>query len=387
MPELTKQQIRDLADKLLKGIISEKERALFEEWYNQQAPDSIDWIKDTDATSLKERLFQSIQQEIYSDQSAIFIRKTNHIGWRRTAAAIVILAFGIGGYFVFFNKPRKEIVQSPIKQQFKKDIAPGSNKAMLTLSNGSTIILDSAHNGMLAKQGNSKILKLNSGQLAYNTLNEKPTEVLYNILKTPRGGQYQLQLPDGTHVWLNASSSIKYPTAFTGKKREVEITGEAYFQIAKNPRQPFIVTVNGMEVQALGTEFNINSYNDEASVNTTLIEGSVKVTSDNVGVILGLDQQSQLKNGRLRLIKKVNTEEITSWKEGLFHFESADLKAILRQFSRWYDVDVVYEGEIKNRKFFGIVSRSSTLLNVLEMLKDNDIVFRIEDKKLIVKAG
>src|SRR5580700_5068155 len=124
MPELTKQQIRDLADKLLKGIISEKERALLEDWYNQQPPDSIDWIKDTDATSLKERLFQSIQQEIYSDQSAIFIRKTNRIGWRRTAAAIVILAFGIGGYFVFFNKPRIEIAQSPIKQEFKKDIAP-----------------------------------------------------------------------------------------------------------------------------------------------------------------------------------------------------------------------------------------------------------------------
>jgi transmembrane sensor len=387
MPELTNQQIRDLADKLLKGIISEKERALFEDWYNQQAPDSIDWIKDINATSLKERLFQSIQQEIYSDQSDVFIRKTNRIGWRRTAAAIVILAFGIGGYFVFFNKPRREIAQSPIKQELKNDIAPGSNKAMLTLSNGSTIILDSAHNGMLAKQGNAKILKLNSGQLAYNTLNEKPAEVLYNILTTPRGGQYQLQLPDGTNVWVNASSSIKYPTAFTGKKREVEITGEAYFQIAKYPGQPFIVRVNGMEVQALGTQFNINSYSDEASVSTTLIEGSVKVTSDNAGVILGPGQQSQLKNGRLRLIKNVNTEEITSWKEGLFHFESADLKTILRQFSRWYDVDVVYEGEIKNRKFFGIVNRSSTLLNVLEMLKDNDIVFRIEGKKLIVKAA
>jgi transmembrane sensor len=387
MPELTKQQIRDLADKLLKGIISEKERALFEDWYNQQAPDSIDWIKDINATSLKERLFQSIQQEIYSDQSAIFIRKNNRIGWRHIAAAIVIFAFGIGGYFVFFNKPRREITQSRIQQQVKKDIAPGTNKAMLTLSNGSTILLDSAHTGMLAKQGNAKILKLNSGQLAYNTLNEKPAEALYNILTTPRGGQYQLQLPDGTHVWLNASSSIKYPTAFTGKKRDVEISGEAYFKIAKNPGQPFIVTVNGMEVQALGTQFNINSYNDEASVSTTLVEGSVKVTSDNVGVILEPGQQSQLKNGRLRLIKNANTEEITSWKEGWFHFESVDLKTILRQFSRWYDVDVVYEGEIKNRKFFGVVNRSSTLLNVLEMLKDNNIVFKIEGKKLIVKAG
>jgi transmembrane sensor len=387
MPELTKQQIRDLADKLLKGIISEKERALFEDWYNQQAPDSIDWIKDINATSLKERLFQSIQQEIYSDQSAVFIRKNNRIGWRHIAAAIVIFAFGIGGYFVFFNKPRREITQSRIQQQVKKDIAPGTNKAMLTLSNGSTILLDSAHTGMLAKQGNAKILKLNSGQLAYNTLNEKPAEALYNILTTPRGGQYQLQLPDGTHVWLNASSSIKYPTAFTGKKRDVEISGEAYFKIAKNPGQPFIVTVNGMEVQALGTQFNINSYNDEASVSTTLVEGSVKVTSDNVGVILEPGQQSQLKNGRLRLIKNANTEEITSWKEGWFHFESVDLKTILRQFSRWYDVDVVYEGEIKNRKFFGVVNRSSTLLNVLEMLKDNNIVFKIEGKKLIVKAG
>jgi transmembrane sensor len=387
MPELTKQQIRDLADKLLKGIISEKERALLEDWYNQQAPDSIDWIKDSNATALKERLFQSIQQEIYSDQSAVSIRKTNRIGWRYTAAAMIILAFGIGGYFAIFNKPRKEITQSGIQRQVKKDIAPGRNKAMLTLSNGSTIILDSAHNGMLAKQGNAKILKLNSGQLAYNTLNEKPAEVLYNVLTTPRGGQYQLQLPDGTHVWLNASSSSKYPTAFTEKKRDVEITGEAYFQIAKDPGQPFIVRVNGMEVQALGTQFNINSYNDEASVSTTLIEGSVRVTSDNGGVVLGPGQQSQLKNGRLRLIKNANTEEITSWKEGWFHFESADLKTILRQFSRWYDVDVVYEGEIKNRKFFGVVSRSSTLLNVLEMLKDNNIVFKIEGKILIVKAG
>lgn len=324
--------------------------------------------------------------------------------WPRwAAAASVLILISAATYFILIpNSSKKEIVKvTPANTHITSDVAPGSNKAVLTLADGSTIILDNAANGTLTQQGSTKVLKLDNGQLAYNSLNEKPAGVFYNTITTPRGGQYQLVLSDGSKVWLNSASSLRFPANFGGKERKVELTGEGYFEVAAlshkgGQKIPFIVNVSGKgEVEVLGTQFNINSYADEATINTTLIEGMVKVrniqlisANQNQTVTLIPGQQTKLYgNGTLTEAKNVNTDEIIAWKGGMFHFESADLKTILRQFARWYDVEVVYEGPVKNRKFFGIVKRSSTLKTVLEMLQDNDIVFHIEGKKLTVKSG
>ena len=304
--------------------------------------------------------------------------------WWRIAAAAAILVFLVGGYLLVTNKRNAEPV---IVNNLQNDVNPGSYKAKLTLADGSAIVLDSAGLGELAKQGNTSIVNKDA-QLVYNP-SGITKDVLYNTLSTAKGETYSMTLSDGSKVWLNSASSIRFPVAFYGNERLVETTGEVYIKVAKNTAQPFIASTNGMQVLALGTEFNINSYSDEEKISTTLIEGSVKVTNGGASAItLEPGQQTVLKNnGHLSAATTVNINEIIAWKDGWFHFESADLKTILRQFERWYDVEVIYEGAVKNRKFFTVIKRSSTLKNVLELLQDNDISYRIEGKKLFVKAG
>lgn len=318
------------------------------------------------------------------------MNKLKKFRWWRIAAAAILL-FLAGGYWLMVNndKPSHQptIVKVPVN-----DVNPGSYKARLTLADGRSITLDSAAPGQLAQQGNTAVVN-KDGQLVYeskvNSLTGSGQEsIVYNTVVTSKGETYSLTLSDGSIVWLNSASSIRFPVAFPGKERRIEVTGEVYVKVAKNPAQPFIASTNGMEVLALGTEFNINAYSDEDVISTTLVEGSVKIRKGNVNAILQPGQQTQLNNnGQITVAKAVNMDEITGWKDGNFHFESADLKTILRQFARWYDVEVIYEGTVKNRKFFAVLKRSSTLKSVLEMLQDNDIVYRIEGKKLYVTSG
>jgi ferric-dicitrate binding protein FerR (iron transport regulator) len=317
--------------------------------------------------------------------------KTLKIGvfTRWAAAAAVLLVLFSGTYFLLNRKSGAE--QTPIVQTKKPtDIAPGGNRAVLTLSNGSKIILDSARNGLLAKQSGSSVIKTNIGRIAYqNNSGEKvkSAEVVYNTLTTPRGGQYQLELPDGTKVWLNAASSITYPSSFAGGKRKVSITGEIYFEVAHNPAKPFQVSVNNIVVEVLGTHFNVNAYSDEKSINTTLLEGSVKIRNIINSQMLKPGQQAQVVDQQISVVNNVDIDQAVAWKEGTFYFENADIKTILRQFSRWYDVDVVYEGPVANKKFFAIVSRNTSLKRVLDLLQHNNIVYQIDGKKLIIKTN
>lgn len=303
--------------------------------------------------------------------------------YRSIAAAIILIIIGVSSYLWFNN--RSNSGNDIAKTTSQHDILPGGNKAVLTLSDGSSIVLDSAANGTLALQGSTKVLKTNEGQLAYNIGNEEATEILYNTLATPRGGQYQLVLPDGSKVWLNAASSIHYPTSFTGKDRKVEITGEAYFEVEKNIRMPFIVKVNDMEVRVLGTHFNVNAYSDEAVAKTTLLEGSVLVARDAATVLLKPGQQAQIaKTGTLKVIDNADLDEAVAWKNGVFYFNRVDIQTIMRQIARWYDVDIQYQGEIIPKKFGGEIQRDLNLSEVLEGLKETGIHFRIEGRKLIV---
>lgn len=308
---------------------------------------------------------------------------------KRVAAAVAILLISSAAYFFINNSTDKKNNQLTNLPSLPADITPGGNKAVLTLSDGSVVILDNAQNGVLSQQGSAKVLKLNDGQIAYNATGEAK-EILYNTISTPRGGQYQMTLSDGSKLWMNAASSIRFPVLFSASERRIELTGEAYFEIAKDAARPFRINVaDKQEVEVLGTHFNINAYNDEAAINTTLLEGKVKVSDASAKyVILAPGQQAQMTaDGNMVIKQGADLEEITAWKGGFFHFESADLKTILRQFARWYDVEVVYQGEIKSRRFFAIINRNSTLSEVLNALQANDVKFKIEGKKLIVQKG
>lgn len=304
--------------------------------------------------------------------------------WVKAAAAALILFF-IGIHVLTRNKPDVSPFISKTKTH-KQDVLPGGNNATLTLSNGSRIVLNSAKNGVLAQQGNANVVKLTDGKIAYNAAITGATNIEYNTMTTPRGGEYDLTLSDGTRVWLNAASSITYPTVFSGKERKVNITGEAYFEVAKNKNMPFTVNVNGREdVQVLGTHFNIMAYQDEALIKTTLLEGSVKIVKDKATEFLKPGQQAQLTfNGELSVIDDADINAAVAWKNGQTLFVNEDIRSIMRQVSRWYNIDVEYKGEMPTRLFTGGISRESNLSELLKVLELSKIHFRIEDSKIIV---
>lgn len=302
------------------------------------------------------------------------------------AAAVIIIAVGAVAYLVYNGHPQKEIAKTEkVTGRNNNDILPGGDKAVLMLANGDTIALDDAATGTLALQGSIKVVKLNDGQLAYATEN-KPTEAVYNKVTTPRGGQYQVQLPDGTKVWLNAASSLRFPTVFNGNERNVEVTGEAYFEVTKNPAQPFRVTVDGMEIRVLGTHFNVNAYTDEASINTTLVEGSVMVTKNGKQVTIKPGQQARV-DGDITVAPDVDVETITAWKNGRFSFSNASLESLMRTIARWYDVEVVLEDKITDTYTIDVPRNVpvSKLFRYIE--RSGGVHFVIEGGKIICKKS
>ncbi len=309
--------------------------------------------------------------------------------WRSIAAAVVLLIIGVG---VYFYRHKAELPQEIVRHEEKKkrDIMPGGNKATLTLANGMQLVLDSTQKGTLAGQGNMKVLKLGSGRLAYQSGalkkgNEKLSDrgaIAYNTLTTPRGGQYQLTLSDGTKVWLNSGSSIRYPVAFKGKKRKVEMTGEVYFEVKHDEDKPFKVWVNGEVIEDIGTHFNVNAYADEPAMRTTLLEGAVKVRKR----ILKPGEQAVLENGKMKVLENINTDNIVAWKNGYFAFNDATLAMVMRKLARWYDIEVVYrEGVDSEQRFSGRIGRDLTLSQVLNGLRQTSAHFKIEaDRRRVI---
>jgi transmembrane sensor len=306
--------------------------------------------------------------------------------WMRSAAAAAVLLLIVAGGFMWLKvkqaPPKTAQVQKTV-QPVSDAIVPGSNKAVLTLADGSRILLDSTHQGTLAKQGNADVINLSSAVLTYNGDMGNGNKAIYNTLSTPKGGQYRLVLPDGTKVWLNASSSIHFPVAFSEKERQVAITGEAYFEVAKNPAKPFKVTVRDATVQVLGTHFNIMAYDDESAMKTTLLEGSVKVSKGTQGKVITPGQQVKIMQTGAMKIAEADIEEVVAWKNGWFHFTSWDIEKIMRQIARWYDVEVVYEGKIPAGTFSGIVSRQNDIMEALEIMRGS-VGFTIEGHKITV---
>jgi hypothetical protein len=314
--------------------------------------------------------------------------------WLSAAASVIIVA-GVLLYTTLSRKHNDGFVPAPSIAKVD-DVQPGQFIAKLTLADGSVVILDSLSNGRLVQQGNTNVYS-NNGQLVYKSTG-KQNEVLYNTLSTSKAQTYTTVLSDGTKVWLNAESSIHYPVVFTGNVRKVEITGEAYFEVApsvavlsngQKVKRPFIVSLNGVTVEVLGTHFNINSYADEPAIKTTLLEGKVRVRSakDNAQTILMHGEQAVVRRGQNEKIvvdKDVDVDAEVSWRFGYFNFNDADVKTIMRQLERWYDVEVEYQAEIPKAKFLGKIPRELTLFQVLNVLQKQNVHFKVEGKKIIV---
>lgn len=333
---------------------------------------------------LSDKVLDRLRYAIDKDQVVVQVRKQKSLWPRITVAASVLLALSITAYFI---TQKTKIASSHLiaKHVPPHDIAPGGNKAILILSNGKQINLTNAQNGQLAKEANAIINKTADGKVIYKSNSSAAEEITYNTLKTPRGGKFDLTLADGTRVWLNAASSIKYPSAFTGNDRQVEITGEAYFEVVHNAAKPFRVRVAGQTIEDLGTHFNINAYSDEPNIKATLLEGSIRLTNNSSGLTLKPGQQAIVQpNQTIKLDENADTEEAVAWHKGMFEFHDASIETVMRQLARWYDVDVSYEGKIPQRQFSGKIYRNTSALKVSDILSYKQIHFRLEGRKIIV---
>ncbi|HUC81197.1 MAG TPA: FecR domain-containing protein [Flavisolibacter sp.] len=330
-----------------------------------------------------DRLKTLVEDEIGNKKDrAKTIRLQSVLQWT-AAAAIIVLCVTLG-LNLFSKKAEGPIANTGIvSAPLPEKIVPGKDGAILTLADGRTIVLDSAGNGVVATENGSEIV-LNNGQLIYKSKNAN--NISFNTMSTPNGRQFQLVLPDGTKAWLNAASSLRYPTAFVGADRQVEVTGEVYFEVAKNREKPFKVKVNEeMEVVVLGTHFNINAYANETSINTTLLEGAVQIRNGNQKELLSPGEQAQVAgNKKIKRIKGVNLKKVMAWKNGVFDFNGASLQEVLRQLERWYDITVVYEKGVPQTEFVGTMGRDLNLEDVLKGLKLSEVNFRMEGRKLIV---
>lgn len=317
------------------------------------------------------------------------IQKNKWLPWLRALSAAMLLLFLSAGLYHYLKPARSLRVEAKL---VKKDFTPGTNKAILTLANGAQIDLNDVKSGLLAQQGTASVNKSAEGNIIYNVADNaavpaNTTGILLNTVSTPKGGQYQVTLPDGTHAWLNAASSIRFPTVFSGTDREVAITGEVYFEVTKNKHKPFIVTCGNQQLTVLGTHFNVNAYADEEVIKTTLLEGSVKVTNGNQAVTLKPGQQSKLVKGgnALTVADDADIEEAVAWKNGMFVFNQADIKTVMNQISRWYDVEVKFGGQLPADHYSGKISRNVNASKVLSILELSGIKFKIEGKTIIVK--
>jgi len=378
---MQKRKFYQLFDKYKAGECTPDEIAFIESWYFTYEDSQNEDISLSDR---KEDL-----DDVWKNLKVVSQRKQLVIWPRIVAAASILLFLSIGGYYLF-HKPHN---QPRLTQNKTDDIPPGVNKAVLTLSNGRKILLTNAQTGKLANQNNTVISNTPKGQVVYTEVAGNADlaleQVLYNSITTPNGGQYQVLLPDGSKVLLNAASSLRYPTAFTGKERKVELTGEAYFEVIHNEASPFLVITAGQVVEDIGTHFNINAYNDEYLIKTTLIDGSVKVSAKDRQVVLKPGQQSRLNidsaGQSMTVIENANVEEAIAWKNGYFRFNNKKIPEIMRQLSRWYDVDIIYKGNITNEGLNGKISRYKNISQILQMLESTGLVhFELHGKEVTV---
>ena len=384
-------RIQLLYQKCLTDTASPEERRAFTEWMT--SPENEIPAKDLIFSAIQENGADAafdgqttdgmIQAIFFADEQRKAIAPVHRVHFLRRwgwAAAGIVALLGVGA--ILWNNGKKEVNHS-VEVAAVKEIEPGKDGAVLTLADGTQVVLDSLGNQLVATQnGSAAIIK--NGQLVYDATDESTGQIVYNTMTTPQGKQFSVQLPDGTKVWLNAASSIRYPTAFKTNERAVQISGEVYFEVAKNSRMPFRVNVNDRSnVEVLGTNFNVNAYDNETSVNTTLLEGAVKVN----GTLVRPGQQAKVMNagGSVSLIENADIDKVMAWKNGYFSFDNMPLEEAMRQLARWYDIDVVYQQGIPKIKMAGEMKRDLNLSQLLEALKELGLNFQVEGRKLIIK--
>lgn len=401
------QQLTALIEKFFSGEADENEKEQIRQWYDSFDSLPLEFMEG-DGDQISESMARSIsaiRKRITRIQSEEIKKPALRSGrirvfHRLSVVAAVLLLFAVGlSYFLLHRRVGQQKVlgyQHLKDDDLQQDVPPGGNKAVLTLANGQKIALDSAGNGILSLQGATRVMKLDSGQLAYNTSGKQGREILYNTVATPRGGEYRIRLPDGTMVWLNSASSIRFPTAFPGRERKVQVRGEAYFEVAKNSAKPFRITVFTQagvkeQVVVLGTHFNIMAYDNEPFTKTTLLEGKVRVIKGIHSQVLNPGEQAQLNNQvredeQIRLVRDVNLNEVIAWKDNNFCFDGDDIQAVMRQLELWYDVDVEIEGKITDH-FTGTIPRNVSFSKVFEVLqKTGGLHYRIIDRKIIISS-
>jgi len=356
--------------------------------FNELLEDDI--LISLDSKGRREKWTADIEQEILTGiQAEIGKRsKISHYKFWLAAAAVFFLMLTAG--LIFFKSENLPPIKADIVYH-KQDIPPGGNKAVLTLTDGEQVVLNDSTVHQLAKQTGSSIIKAAGGILIYkanSSAENSGTETgakIFNTITTPRGGQYQIILPDGTHVWLNAASSLKFPAAFKGGRRLVELNGEAYFEVAKDKQKPFIVHTDNQEVEVLGTHFNVSSYANETT-KTTLLEGSVKVLAQAHQKVLVPGEQAQTStDAKVIKVMPVSVEDAIAWKNGYFVFNDEKLESIMQRVSRWYDVECQFEGKQGELSFLGVVERSKNISSLLKVLESTgNVHFKIEGRKIIV---
>lgn len=371
-----------LTYRIASGFATDEEIQLYNRIYNSFQKTETEWTEDAYVNKSE---LEALMKKNILEKAGLKKPVIQMMWFRWSAAAAIVLALGTLSFFVFQKSTRDTPVAEARSQEerFKNDVYPGEVGAILTLSNGEKIILDSANNGSLTREGNTEIIKKN-GVIEYSNKGNT-SAVVYNTMTTPRGRQYNLVLADGTKVWLNAASSITYPSTFSGKERKVIMSGEAYFEVAHNDKMPFIVEKGDLRVQVLGTHFNVNTYDDESSANITLLEGSVKVVKGTQSGVLKPGQQAQTGTaGGVKIVSNVNIQEVMAWKNGAFDFDGVGIESLMRQISRWYNVEVIYKKKIDDL-FIAEIPRNTKLSEVLKALElTGKVRFEIEGDKIIV---
>lgn len=372
-----------LLDKFKSGEISKEEIVLLENWYLQWKPDRLP-LSVSEIDKVKDEIWQKIDPSKTQSAQVVSI-------WRKLmVAGMLLISLSIGSYFLWKNYPTQMQVSTQVNTL--KRIKPGKLQATITLANGKKILLVKGLNGNLGREGNESIDVAQDHSISYNRVSSASKLVIYNTLTTTKGEQspYPLILSDGTKVWLNAASSLHFPTSFYGKERKVTLTGEGYFEVAKNAAMPFKVDVAGKgEVEVLGTHFNVNAYDDESVLKTTLLEGRIKSSFANQFVYLSPGEQSVFEktNNRLRLKQNVDMEKAVAWKNGVFDFDDDDISNIMRQLGRWYDIKIQYDGRITAQHFTGAVRKQVPLSDVLMMLKKaGGVEFKVDKKNVEVST-
>jgi transmembrane sensor len=375
---------------------SHRNRRLFESINDEEQLRQLVLLYDWEQVEDNETIILSkIRQGISVSNSVAPVRRLQTLRRWVAVAAITLIVAGIGAYYLLNSKKSTPPL---ITTKTPADIPPGRDGAILTLADGRQVVLDSLGNGVVATENGTQVV-LKNGALAYN-MPSAATAPVYNNLTTPRGRQFQLILPDGSKAWLNAGSSLRYPTVFSTEERRVEVTGEVYFEVAHDKTKPFFINIPlqpgkpaGAELQVLGTQFNVNAYANEAAIKTTLVEGSLKVmsgttTSEKHSVVLQPGQQAQINNNAanapVKVLAHADVDKAVAWKKGIFNFEDASLEEVMRQLERWYDIEVVYEKNIPDIKFGGKMSSDVSLSGLLKSLQEMDVHFRVEGRKLIV---